>query len=353
MPGCKKLATLRHYNTSSISTEGKTWKSDLTFQKLEFKYPLNEKGTDTFGHLEICVHLLAVPNPATGSTRSNASTDKQGATATNKQSAKPARSCQHRLKPAQDAVCIITSPGPQKFAPICSSQEGAKLQQEEVIPRATPNHAPHEGSGTKLPSAMHILNVAPSSLEGMAKQRRSAGSLRQSDQNFKLCPALRNPSLLVSRLASRGGEITSADTEQQFHPAGRFLSGESYDITRGTAEHSLLCSAAPTSVPWEGARTMSWKRSPALPQLEWLVTVSPNVKKREACSQSWLSESHEAGAQRSPAAAAAPPAATCQEVTLQKAKPEKNTLRIKHILQEGLHLQHKACSTQRKNGDSF
>lgn len=93
-------------------------------------------------------------------------------------------------------------------------------------------------------------------------------------------PALRNPSLLVSRLASRGGEITSADTEQQFHPSGRFLSGESYDITRGTAEHSLLCSAAPTSVPWEGARTMSWKRSPALPQLEWLVTVSPNVKKR-------------------------------------------------------------------------
>lgn len=93
-------------------------------------------------------------------------------------------------------------------------------------------------------------------------------------------PALSNLSLPVSRLASCGGEITSADTEQQFHPAGRFLLGESYDITRGTAECSLLCSAAPTCVPWEGACTMSWKRSPALPQLEWLVTVSPNVKKK-------------------------------------------------------------------------
>lgn len=76
-------------------------------------------------------------------------------------------------------------------------------------------------------------------------------------------PELRNQSLAVRRLASRGGEITSANTEQQFHPADRFLSGESYDITRRTAERSLLCSAAPTSVPWEGAHTMSLGCSPA------------------------------------------------------------------------------------------
>lgn len=47
---------------------------------------------------------------------------------------------------------------------------------------------------------MHILNVAPISLEGMAKQRRSAGSLRQSDQNFKLWYQTRT--LLAFRLVN-------------------------------------------------------------------------------------------------------------------------------------------------------
>lgn len=48
------------------------------------------------------------------------------------------------------------------------------------------------------------------------------------------CWGLRNQSLLVSWLVFHSSEITSANTEQQFHPADRFLPGEGYDITRDT-----------------------------------------------------------------------------------------------------------------------